>query len=295
MESNGLQPYFSSQRLKRFPSIVDKLRHNPQMGLDGMQDIGGVRLVFHSIPELTKAKELLSNNQLEGLSLVHEPYDYVTNPKQSGYRSIHFVYKYTSDNEEYDGTKVELQIRTRIQHDWATAVETAELISKSALKASSGDIVWQDFFKLVSAIFAIKESQTVPRQFENYSTQDYCIHYAQFNEKYNLIDKLSALVGAVNIDATESFSQGYILLLIEYKSKTAKLRHFTLEEKRKAAELYAQIENRLDRNQGAIVLVSVADIQVLHEAYPSYFLNAKEFIDTLSDFTNQCKIKGYLH
>ena len=37
---------FPSHRLKRMTSVIAKLRHNPGMGLGGLQDIGGARFVF---------------------------------------------------------------------------------------------------------------------------------------------------------------------------------------------------------------------------------------------------------
>jgi len=41
-----------SQRLKRTPSIVDKLRRNKTMMLSRMQDIAGMRIVFSSLCEM---------------------------------------------------------------------------------------------------------------------------------------------------------------------------------------------------------------------------------------------------
>lgn len=89
----GIRPAFSSQRLKRMQSIRQKLQRNPGMGLGGMQDIGGARLVFDDIPSLMQAKNCILNARFEGLEPDYQVYDYVQTPKESGYRSIHFVYK----------------------------------------------------------------------------------------------------------------------------------------------------------------------------------------------------------
>ena len=47
---------------------------------------------------------------------------------------------------------------------------------------------------------------------------------------------------------------------------------------------------------GRLIISSSTDFDVreLREAYPSYFLNADEFIAALSDFQNNCRIKGYI-
>ena len=50
----------------------------------------------------------------------------------------------------------------------------------------------------------------------------------------------------------------------------------------------------IDKEAEAVVLVSVSDMKELREAYPSYFLNAGEFIAELSNFQENCKLKGYI-
>lgn len=290
---NHIPIAFSSKRLKRMPSIVDKLKHNPSMGLGGVQDIGGARFAFEDIPTLTSAYELLQKTSLEGFSL-KATYNYVEKPKESGYRSIHFVYKYHSDDEDKDGMLVELQIRTRLQHDWATAVETAELISQSPLKASAGDEHWQDYFKLVSAIFAHREHQPVADAFEKYSEADFCKQYDAVERQHRFTEQLNALVGAVQMVSEHSFSKGYVVVHIDYRKKTVQLRHFKADEIETANELYSKVESSITRETGAVVLVSVSDMNELREAYPSYFLNAYEFIASLRQFQDNCRTAGYI-
>ncbi|MBI3812018.1 MAG: hypothetical protein HY283_07420 [Nitrospirae bacterium] len=42
----------AAQRLKRMPTIIDKLRRYPAMKLTTMQDIGGVRAILGSVPDV---------------------------------------------------------------------------------------------------------------------------------------------------------------------------------------------------------------------------------------------------
>ena len=226
----GLTAAFSSYRLKRMTSIVAKLRHNPGMGLGGLQDIGGARFVFEDIPTLLKAQQVISGASLEHFVADRDPYDYVAIPKESGYRSIHFAYKYVSDNPDFDGLRIELQIRTRLQHDWAMAVETAELISKSSLKASLGDENWLAFFKLSSAVFALKEGMPVAESFKDYSETDYCVQYSQMDQQYKFLGQLQALVRAVKISEEHTLREGYAVILIQFAEKRAQLRHFSSEK-----------------------------------------------------------------
>lgn len=292
MTDHGLPVAFSSKRLKRMVSIVNKLKHNPTMGLGGLQDIGGARFAFENIPTLMAAFNLLQEVSLDGFEL-KSTYNYVGQPKESGYRSIHFVYKYHSI-DEYNGMLVELQIRTRLQHDWATAVETAELISQSALKASKGNEKWQNYFKLVSAIFARQEEQPTAAEFKGLSEADFCRQYDLVEKENNFTEQLSALVGAVQIASEQSFSMGYVVVHIDYEKHISQLRHFKAEEIDLASDFYSKVESSITNRNGAVVLVSVSDMNELREAYPSYFLNANEFISALLQFHKACRTAGHI-
>ncbi len=290
----GVTAVFSSHRLKRMTSIVAKLRHNPKMGLGGLQDIGGARFVFEGIDSLQKAQQVIQTASFTHFTPDRMPYDYVANPKESGYRSIHFNYKYVSDNPDYDGLRVELQIRTRLQHDWAMAVETAELITKSALKASLGDKNWLDFFKLASAIFARKEGLPVAKSFSGYSEEEYCKQYSRLEQDNKFLDQLQALVRAVKITEKYSLKAGYAVILIQFVEKRVQLRHFDIDSLDKATTYYSEVEKSINDEESAVVLVAVSDMKELQDAYPSYFLNASEFVQSLQEFTAYCKANHFI-
>jgi putative GTP pyrophosphokinase len=148
-----------SQRLKRMPSILSKIEREPSMELTRMQDIGGCRAIFATTQEVEACKNALIKSKMQ-----HNPpermYDYIENPKNSGYRGIHIVYKFVSESpqfSQYNDMLIEVQLRTRLQHNWATAVETVGIFTGEALKSSQGNEDWQDFFRLVSTWFAHKE------------------------------------------------------------------------------------------------------------------------------------------
>ena len=117
------------RRLKRLPTIIDKLQ---RVSLDGqtdnaislkrMQDIGGCRVILESLDDLKQLnKSLDSSKTVHGVKI----YDYITSPKLGGYRGIHRVYKSydKSDSHPWKGFQIEVQLRTRLQHLWATTVE----------------------------------------------------------------------------------------------------------------------------------------------------------------------------
>jgi hypothetical protein len=158
-----------AQRLKRLPSIDAKLRHSTWMRLTQMQDIGGCRAIVRSIQSVERLvrryKEATSKNPKRGHVFHHEN-DYISHPKDDGYRSYHLVYRYRIEgkkNKVYNGLKIEIQIRTSLQHAWATAVETVATFSGQALKARGGTEDWRRFFALMgSAINPFISKWTYP-------------------------------------------------------------------------------------------------------------------------------------
>lgn len=101
-----------SQRLKRRPTIIDKLTREPNMQLTTMQDIGGCRAVLPRVDDVQAVRK----RWLKGKDRVVRVYDYYATPKPSGYRGLHIVV-------QYDGFLVEVQLRTQLQHAWGVAIE----------------------------------------------------------------------------------------------------------------------------------------------------------------------------
>jgi len=126
-----------AQRIKRLWSITHKLYRMPGLKLTQMQDLGGCRAILLNV---NKVKEVVGH--LKDSNMKHtlsKTNDYITEPKVSGYRGVHMIYEFHSDNlktEIYNGQRIEMQLRSRHQHAWATAVETVGTFSGQALKSS---------------------------------------------------------------------------------------------------------------------------------------------------------------
>ncbi|MCQ2051852.1 MAG: hypothetical protein MJY74_06580 [Bacteroidaceae bacterium] len=70
--------------------------------------------------------------------------------------------------------------------------------------------------------------------------------------------------------------------------------HYSQDEKELANDMYARTEGKIQNNEAAVVLVAVSSVKELREAYPSYFLNAGEFLSALADFQKRCKVNEYI-
>ncbi len=121
-----------------------------------MDDIAGCRLIFPSIDELksfrlkvhaARFKHKMRNDASK--------YDYIKEPKGTGYRGIHDIYEYDVNSEhgkDYKGLFVELQYRTFVQHAWATAVEVIGVITESQPKFQKGDNRYERIMVFTSEI-----------------------------------------------------------------------------------------------------------------------------------------------
>ena len=114
-----------------------------------MQDIGGCRAIMPSLDDVLDLRALQKRSDIKH-TLVREK-NYINNPRDTGYRGIHLIYSYKSDKmKTWNGLLIEMQIRTRIQHIWATAVEAVDTFLDNALKSGKGDAEWHKFFVLMS-------------------------------------------------------------------------------------------------------------------------------------------------
>lgn len=143
-----------SRRLKRLKAIKNKMDRHEVWNLSTMQDIGGMRLILPSLDVVSLTKCLLETKGVGDFEIIKID-DHLDPPKPTGYRAIHIIFRYKPTNEKHEcyGQKIELQLRTKCQHIWAMGVETAELITDTALKDGSGNEEWQDFFRNISVCF----------------------------------------------------------------------------------------------------------------------------------------------
>lgn len=116
---------FVTGRVKKISSIIDKakLRDIP---LDinrieaEIEDIAGIRIMCQFEEDIQTVVELIKQRDGKDLRIV-EVRDYITNMKQSGYRSYHVIIKYPVQTAL--GEKeilAEIQIRTLAMNFWAT-------------------------------------------------------------------------------------------------------------------------------------------------------------------------------
>lgn len=147
-------PGFVVARPKRMSSIRKKLGRL-EGTLDQIQDLAGVRAVMDDIAGVRQLIEHCKQLPHE----LRKEYPYIDSPRSSGYRSHHMVFNFKGEDHEaaYNGLRVELQVRTRLQHSWATAVEAVGTYRSEDMKGGQGNEDWLRLFELMSAEFAVTE------------------------------------------------------------------------------------------------------------------------------------------
>lgn len=278
--------YLVAQRLKRLPSIIYKLHRNPKMSLARMQDIGGLRAVVDSIECAEKLRESYRKSRFQ-----HEleaDTDYVERPKASGYRGFHLIYKYRgSQCKDYDGLRVELQIRTKVQHAWATAVETAGTFLNQSLKSSEGADDWLKFFSIVSAGFSFEEGCPIGETWSSYSRSQIIDLIRLSAEDLGVHDKLSAFSLALHVsNQYENQGSCYYLIVLEPDKQEVTIKSYSRSRLDEANADYSKEEDELkEKSSKQVVLVSASSLDQLRKAYPNYFLDTEEFLNILKRLT----------
>lgn len=144
-------------RLKTEGSIRAKLMRERSMKLSTMQDIGGCRVIVRDMDEVNRLVELYAGDSDRKID------DYVKDPRVSGYRGNHIIGRFKSEDEAYacyNNMRIEIQIRTELQHSWATAVEVCSTFTDQNLKSDHPvckDARWVRFFALMGSAMAISE------------------------------------------------------------------------------------------------------------------------------------------
>jgi ppGpp synthetase/RelA/SpoT-type nucleotidyltranferase len=270
-----------SQRLKRVPSILNKLKRFPSMQLHRMQDIGGCRAILSDINKVYQLKEALitsgTKNELIRLD------NYIENPKDSGYRGIHLIYKYCGKKDSiYNRHLIEVQVRSQIQHAWATTVEIIGAFLKQSLKAGEGSSEWLEFFKLVSILF----SQLEVNEQEHLSSleiDEVKNKVIDFIQKLYVYDKLRAFSVSTDYIEHHNTKSGYFLLVLDVDRGQVSVKDYLRKNLNNATSEYLRLEKKHRGNSSVdVVLVAAESIKSLRKAYPNYFADSRFFSEILN-------------
>ncbi len=263
-----------AQRHKRKLTIFDKLNRFSEMQLARMDDVAGCRLIFNSIIELQEFREKLHQARFRH-KLRNEPdkYNYIKNPKQTGYRGIHDIYQYNVNSptgKRLAGLYIEIQYRTLIQHAWATAVELIGSITQSQPKFQRGDDRYERAMALASELLArAHEDQKGP--FPNASNRDVLDEFLSLDKKLYLMQTLGGLNSAKSKDIDKNKRNSILIF-----SKDSELEVRNYRNATDATQALFDLEKQMPERD--IVLVRAEKAEDVRSAFRNYFKDASDFV-----------------
>ncbi len=272
-------------RLKRRTTILSKLQRFPEMQLGRMHDIAGCRIIFPTIEEMYEFREDFHKARFSHKRKdAQGRWDYIANPKDTGYRGIHDVYEYNVNSvggRYWNGLQIEIQYRTLVQHAWATAVEVAGLLTQNSPKFGQGDPQFVEFFAVASEILA-----------RNYEDRQSCLPDLTMNQLRNRLNEIEdnlrilQMFGQVNSKVVDiDFKKNNILIFsyvdIELENET-ELEIRAFDKLSDALQEYARLESQMDQNAD-VVLVRSDSFVNMRVSFRNYFADTTEFVRMISE------------
>ncbi|MHA2767103.1 RelA/SpoT domain-containing protein [Vibrio harveyi] len=272
-----------ARRLKQLSTIIDKLERPTLDGksanaikLTRMQDIAGCRAIVDNDDELYQLRDKLLKSK--SVHKVIYTSDYLSEPKKSGYGGYHIVYScYEHQKEPHPWMKarVEIQIRTQLQHAWATSLEIIDSLEGINLKTSiGGHVEWRRYFKILGKLVAHEES------FCTLSEDEYANYLGELMDlgtDLNVLKKLNdysialSASSASAIPKSKRSSKGLFLILINKGSENKKIKVLYFKPKEASEALSILNTNEIQGKFDTAVLLSAEDARSLRQAYPNYF------------------------
>lgn len=280
----GLLPRYPSanmaSRIKRNEAIVNKLRRTGKTySLRTMDDIAGCRVTVSDMSELRAIAcdihEAVESNLAIGLLGKSTARNYIDNPKPDGYRSLHIITLHDSPHYGYKGLHCETQVRTKLQHAWATSLETYGAIARKSLKSGEGSLRERRLFACVSELFALVEGTADVPGVPN-DKDALAVEIRALEDRVSAFARLRASVESVSfVSESGDFEDDALCLLdIDYAQQTTNIYVFPPECGALAQRRYASLEQEKD-SEGVdslrdVLLVRVSSFRNLTEAYPNY-------------------------
>lgn len=264
-----------AQRHKRRNTILDKLDRFPKMELSRMDDVAGCRLIFENIRDLDGFRAEFHKARFKHKRKNEDDrYNYINNPKATGYRGIHDIYSYDVNSHagaDYKGLLVEIQYRTLVQHSWATAVEVVGFITESQPKFQQGDRRYEECMSLASEILS-RAHEGMTGAHPGLNSKELLDRFSELDNELHLV---RTLAGLNSPEAAISRNRNSILIfkpdgglsIISFKEATDAMR-----------ELFRLEKESPDLD---IVLVKADSNEEIRLAFKNYFSDAKDFIRLL--------------
>ncbi len=292
------------KRLKRLETIIDKLQRKTLNGqqtnqtcVTNMNDIGGCRAIFPNMESLELVRKRLTKTP-KGKTCVRikDIDDYIRQPKYNncGYRSLHIIYQY--EHSVGKKFKIEAQLRTELQHLWATTVEIVDILERTKIKTHSHNpdsekcpkqVSWEELLSIMSKYIADLEGTIQLSETDKIS---YAKKLKKLDKKLSAVDRLKLFkIISKKIEAESGSAKDHVILIVDEKSLKV-IGQKVFDNQARAIIVFNNIEKMtasLDNIN--TLLVSTKNLDQLADAYPNYIGDCASFIEILREAMNYKK------
>lgn len=273
-----------AKRIKRLPSIMNKLEREEQMKLSQMQDLGGCRAIVADVLTVYQLYEsYIQIDESAPPPWTIKCHDYIKNPKVDGYRGIHIVGRYTARHDKHkpwEGQRIEIQLRSKLQHAFATSVETVTTFTRHRLKFGGGPDDWRRFFTLMGSALAYGEGTPTDQE-------ELAAELRKLARELRVRPRLQGWTRALTQLRRKNIKDyQWLLIVLNVKDNSIEVTGF--KDSHEASTAISEIEKLRNQDVDA-VRVWVSSITELKEAYPNYYADTREFLKALNIATRHKK------
>ncbi|WP_300882793.1 RelA/SpoT domain-containing protein [uncultured Desulfovibrio sp.] len=261
--------YYIAQRLKRKPQIIRKLKRL-SVRLTQLQDIGGLRIIVDTNKDVNELLSFLKNkvDQSEHIQ-IHRITDYREHGRDTGYRALHVILS-------VDRYKLELQIRSKIQHYWAESIERTSIVYGYYLKESEGSNIVLDYFQNLAKIFNEIEAGRKPAPAHKIAldkARDSAIKVIESSDKKSILNAhvdegvIKTLVEKESKNRNQDRFNNWILIL-DWNTGCFVDWKVISRNPDEAIRAYVETEKLYPNNDGfEVVMIGSSDISTVRETH----------------------------
>lgn len=265
------------QRLKRLSTVRDKLETGRAKDVTTMNDLAGCRLIFPTVADLHRFR----NEFHAGTRAAHEyvskdKFDYLSNPKPTGYRGIHDVFRYKVEKapgNAWNGLRVEIQYRTQAQHAWATAVEISDRIDQERVKFDRGANVDRERLFVLASEYIARTEEGMKGAAPDLTEIELLHELLTLERKLGVFSRLRAVSASqVTVPASKNLVLSFSDQLKVEGFRSAR----QAMERRNYIELFETVDD--------VVYIRAEKPTEVANAFRNYFRDARAFVGLLPDF-----------
>ena len=286
--------YYIALRLKRKPQILRKLNRF-HVRLSQLQDIAGARIILDKNTDIDDVVEYLSSKikNSSNLKILNKyTHDYRDKGRDdSGYRALHLVL-------ECEAHKIELQLRSKIQHCWAEKIERTSVVYGHFLKELEGDETVLRYFKQLSDIFYEIESNRKPTSNQRIAL-DELYHQAKRiihdSDNYKILDShpddkiLRTLTEISQSSHSKKKISNWILIFNWATGNFINWIQVLSQDPAQIIQMYSQNENQFPAHDNfEVVLVGASDALTIKQTHSHYF-GIESYEETLQNIDDSVK------